>query len=400
MKKNKLFKIALLFLIINACNRSQTSKDYVNHFSGDYKGRKEIEITKLTIDSINFPDIESSFEGNFYVRNNKLIFFDKYFGYAFQFDNKGKLEDKFYGQGQGPLEVNTGYVDGYLPLNSGQDLFIGSSLDFHIHKQDGERNKRFILPWKYKEDEKSRRKLRRTNDFTGDEVGLYELNYELLQVREDKNGFIYLPLVAFSDMINPYKSDFYNRARLLAKVDLNTGKIIGMFGRISPEYKKYKAIVQHMFFSYDISMKSNDMYVSSEIDSLIYVYNDAGKNIYTFGNAGKNMNTDYLEIPTFEIKNFRKAYFEDRPLRGYYASVEYLDEFDLLFRGYAKGKDSATDGLQIYKGTTLVADVDVPKGFTGVKGYIAPYFYSNAIVNDEAMTLKGYRFTLPKELLK
>lgn len=378
----------------------KVEENYISHFSGAYKGKKEIQLIQLVVDPINFPDIESSFEGDFYVQNNKLIFFDKYFGYAFQFDNEGKLEDKLYGQGQGPLEVNTGYVDGYLHLNSGRDLFTGSSLDFHIHDKSRERQKRFILPWKYKEDEKSRRELRRSGDFTGDEMGLYELNYELLKIREDKNGFIYMPLVAFTDMINPYKKDYYNKARLLVKVDLQKEKIVDVFGRTSPEYKKYKAIPQHMFVSYDISMKNNDMYVSQEIDSLIYVYNDAGKNTYSFGNAGKDMNTDYLEVPVFGYKEFQKAYFQDRPQRGYYTNIEYFEEFDLLFRSYTKGKDSPYDGLQIYKGTTLVADVDVPKGFTWVKGYIAPYFYSNAIVNDEAMTLKGYRFTLPEELLR
>ncbi len=384
-----------LFILFFACT-TKSESDYDHCFSGENKGKVDIIITNLQIDSVDFPEIaSSSYEGDFFVRNNKLVFFDKYFGYGFQFDRDMNLEAKIYGQGPGPLEVNTGYVDGYLPLD-GKDLFVGSSLDFHIHNKDGERQKFFRLPWGHMD---NRRKFRRfPESSTGDEVELYELNYELLVIREDKNGFVYLPLVPFSDMISPYMDSFYDKARLLIKVDIDKEKIVEVFGRVSPEYAKYKAIPQHMFISYDINKKNNYMYISQEIDSLIYVYDEKGRNIFNFGNVGKGMNTNYLELTTFSAKQFQRAYFEDRPKRGYYANIEYFEEFDLLFRSYTKGRNSLYDGLQIYKGTTLIADVEVPKGMTWVKGYIAPYFYSNAIVNDEALTLKVYRFTLPESL--
>lgn len=385
-------------MIISFFSCTQNKNNYDLYFGGENRSNKKIMLSDILIDSIDFKELQSSYDGDFYIRNEKLVFFDKYFGYAFQFDKKGNLEKKYYGQGAGPMEVNTGYVDGYFPLKNG-DLFIGSSLDFHIHDKEQERQKVFTLPWTYGK-EKNRRQLRRTGDFSGNEVGVYELNYESLKIREDKNGFIYLPIWAFTDMINPYKKDFYNKAHTLIKVDLNKGEIVDILGHFSPEYKKYNAVPQHMFTYFDINKKNNNMYISQEIDSLIYVYNDKGENIYTFGNSGKDMINKYLEVKNFDKKEFQNAYFKDKVKRGYYSNIEYFDNYDLLFRCYKKGGDSNCAGLQIYKGTTLITDVDVPKGFNWVKGYIPPYFYSNAIIDDENMKLKVYYFRLSEKVLK
>ncbi len=399
MKKINLFLMTSATILLIAC--TQTKSDYDSYFSGENRSAKDIKITNLHIDSIVFDTMKKgSYMGDFSVRNNQLVFFDKYKGFGFVFDENGHLKSRIYGNGQGPLEIQGG-IEGYIPFSEG-DFFMTSmgGASIQIHNREMERQKIFRMNWGNLEQQ--RRELQRSpNSVTGKEMGAYELNYEYLTMREDKNGLIYMPLAAFTNILNPYKSNFYEKAHLLLQYDWRKNKITGFCGRYSPEYKKYNAIPQHQFLiAYDIDKKTNNMYVGQEVDSLIYVYNDKGKNIYKFGYAGKNRNTDYAELTSYDIHEFRKAYYEARPLRGYYAHIEYFEKFNLLFRSYTKGKNSIYDGLQIYKGTTLVADVNVPKGFIWVKGYIAPYFYSNAIINEDKMTLKGYRFQLPKELLK
>lgn len=57
--------------------------------------------------------------------------------------------------------------------------------------------------------------------------------------------------------------------------------------------------------------------------------------------------------------------------KGFYNSIKYIPETGLLFRGYSKGTDSDTDGMQVYKNNILVAHFDVPKGMR-IAGYAAP----------------------------
>ena len=72
-------------------------------------------------------------------------------------------------------------------------------------------------------------------------------------------------------------------------------------------------------------------------------------------------------------------------------AVEYVDETGLLFRSYRKGGGSATDGLQVYRDGVLVGDVDVPLGFR-MAGYVAPYYYSYVVPDEEGERLYMFRF--------
>ncbi len=52
-----------------------------------------------------------------------------------------------------------------------------------------------------------------------------------------------------------------------------------------------------------------------------------------------------------------------------------------------------SDGLQIYRNGILIGDVDVPRHLK-VMGYIAPYYYSYVVSDDEEERLYLYRFEL------
>ena len=66
----------------------------------------------------------------------------------------------------------------------------------------------------------------------------------------------------------------------------------------------------------------------------------------------------------------------------------------MLFRSYVKGANAPYDGLQVYRSDkTMIADVDVPKGFK-VLGYIKPFYYSQVAEDSEQGKLSIYRFRL------
>ena len=73
--------------------------------------------------------------------------------------------------------------------------------------------------------------------------------------------------------------------------------------------------------------------------------------------------------------------------------VEYEEQTSLLFRTYKKGEQEISDGLQIYNTNKLIADVDIPKNMR-VMGYIAPYYYSYVISDEDQETMILYRFKL------
>ncbi len=391
--KHTIFYLVLLSFFIS-CSDESDSRDFL--FDVQAVSKKEIKVHELDVETITFSDVESSYSGSLNYDNQEINFVDQRFGWIFVFDKDGQLIDKKLGQGEGPNELNTAFVDGYLQLKNGKNLFWGSSFDIHIHDALMNREKQYILGW---EGEQSQRLVRENPKPDPKEFGLYTLDYQNMILREDANGNVYIPIYGENNNFNAYQSKrYYKEGRILAKLNLKTQKVEALLGARSPEYLKYNYVGHHSFFSYDISNK-DEFYVSHEIDSLIYVYDKNFQNIRTFGNSGRDMVTDYTEYPVLDIKKFQDLYFNDRPFKSWYGAVEYFDEFDLLFRSYNKGNSLTQDGLQIYKGDLLIADIDVPKGLE-VKGYIAPYFYSEAILKDEELSISAFRFTLPEEILK
>lgn len=168
------------------------------------------------------------------------------------------------------------------------------------------------------------------------------------------------------------------------------------FGRLlatgfPPSYQEnslQKAILCSV--NYDIDQNGN-FYVTYEADSLIRQYDNDYNELKCFGYAGIDMDLNYKTITTLEES--RKNWRNERLTKGYYNWLEYVDETGLLFRSYQKGETRSTDGLQIYKDGVLIGDVSVPKGLK-VMGYIAPYYYSYVIPNEEKEFMYLYRFKL------
>lgn len=101
------------------------------------------------------------------------------------------------------------------------------------------------------------------------------------------------------------------------------------------------------------------------------------------------MDKEYREFAT-EKETYENAR-EEMSSRGFYNWLEWVDETGVLFRSYQKGDGADVDGLQIYRDGVLVGDVDVPKGLR-VAGYVAPYYYSYVMPDEEREVLYVYRF--------
>jgi hypothetical protein len=171
---------------------------------------------------------------------------------------------------------------------------------------------------------------------------------------------------------------------------IKNGSVTRIFGRLPPTYSKNKSISTFSYLSFDL-LPGNKLAISYPADSLIYLFDNNFNLLESFGSSGRNMDLNYHSATS--LKDFRNNWHSENENRGYYRSTKFIAERNLLFRSYHKGGKETSDGLQIYKGDTLVADLDVPKGFS-VEGYIAPYFYSNAFINDEKERISLYRFKL------
>jgi hypothetical protein len=351
---------------------------------------KDIQIDSISIEAINISNISTSFSGVFEIFDNKINFVDQRFGWVYQFNPNGKLINRYLGQGEGPNEINTSYIDGYVKLGNGNHTFLGSTFDLHIHSgSDFERIRSYTFSW---DGEQDVNKVRSSSSPDVNQFALYTLDYQNLIIREDQNSNIYLPIYGETRYFNGVNSDFYyDEGHILARLNLESGKIDKVLGKRSNRYLENRYLPHHAFFSYDID-QNNYFYISHEIDSLIYKYNKEFELVSVFGAKGVNMNTDYIPMKEFDPKVFKDLYFNQRPKLGWYSYLEFVDELGLLFRSYKKGEHSLKDGLQIFDDETLIADVEVPKSFR-VKGYIKPYIYGE-LQNQNDSKLNLYRFKL------
>jgi len=378
--------IIILFAIyiLNGCQNKNEFEDY---FSVNKVCKKDILFISIELDSISLEKVESSYTGYLNIYADSIYFTDNRFCWVFVFDKEGKLQGRHLGQGRGPFEISTKFIDSFLFLTSGDKMFLGSTLDFHVFNKNWQRIRQFRI-----NRERNDNVIDKVNNLSVDDPLLYTLDYEKLILHANSKGDIFIPIYSEHSDFNGFSTmDYYKEGRILAKLDIESGSIQELLGRRSPEYLKYRYLGHHSFFSFDIS--NNDFfYISHEIDSTIYVYNNDFEIQYAFGCSGKEMDTDYQECKRFDRIEIQRLYFNDRPKRGYYNNISLFDEKELLFRSYKKSISSLYDGLQIYKNMTLIADVNVPKDFS-VIGYIDPFFYSG-IIDEDNETITVYRFKL------
>lgn len=377
--------LIISFSIFIGCN-SHKSKEYFKH---PKKTDKNIIYNKINIDIIYLDSISSSYVGFSKIVSDSIYFIDEMFCRIYTFNANGRYISHHLSRGKGPKEIPAGRIEAYVSLSENKHLFIGPSYDFYTFNKNWDRINNKRIDWKKKNNRKEMLKSPKPNM-----RGLYAPVYYKLILREN-NGYVYFPISSQHPTFNYINSkEYYKNARILAKMNINTGEVVKLMGRYSPIFQDYNFIPQFSLPNYDIA-PNGDFYVSFEPDSLIYLYNNNYEIKEVFGRKGKNMNTSYKEI--FSIKSFKSNYKNERETKGFYNWIEYNDQYGILFRNYKKGVSSHTNGLQIYKNGTLVGDFDIPKDFRKIIGNIGPYFYSNIVIDEANEKMKIYRFKLNKE---
>lgn len=380
----RLYLISILLVLFFGCKEN----DYLNYFNVLNLSEKNILIGDLQLDSIILDSIETSNIGIISINDDSIVFIDYILCQVFTFDLNGIFHSRYLGHGKGPGEITAGYIESYCKLNNGNHLFISQPWDIHIFDQNWQRLHAFRIDYQVDIND-----IYATQNPSPEEPRLYAFEYEKFIIRSNSNNEVFLPLYSEHPNFNALSShDYYKKGRILAQLGIEHEKITRLFGRRSPEYLNFKFAAHHSFFSYDIDANDN-FHICHEIDSLIYVYCPEGILLYTYGFAGSDMNTDYQELSNFDMNELRRLYFEDRPNRGYYNEIKFINETDIMFRSYRKGGSTPYDGLQIYHKNVLIGDLEVPEGFT-VTGYIPPYYYSNAFIDDINKDMSVFRFKL------
>ncbi len=341
------------------------------------EGEKDILYTCVSIDTIHVDMENSSYAGFSGVNNGEYYFFDEFFNYYYPVSIDGVPGTRSMGLGRGPNELPIRSPVGVVAR--GEDFMVmGGSYAAYLFNESHNPNPQRL----------NIKVSGQKNSY--DASSAYTLFREVVMRASDKTFFY--NILGSNDAVDPIeKYDYFENGHFLMRVDIESGEALPM-GEYSDYYIKNYADIRHMIMTYyDVDKKGN-LYVCHQADSLIYVSDRKFKPVKAFGFEGKNMDTDYTN-PSPSTADFERAYINDLAHKGYYYWLEYVDETDMTFRSYQKGSHSDRDGLQIYRGATLIADVEVPKGFR-VAGYIAPYYVTQIICDEDNETMKFYRFRL------
>jgi len=396
---NSIILIMCLPLLWSSCSKSDEGMTSLDIFNIEPIGEKDIQFDELQMDTLRLDRIESSHVGFISISNDSIRFIDERFGWMFVFDKNGVLHHRHLGQGQGPKEIPMAGIQFYSPTIGRGHIFIGSSFDYYIYNSDYERTKQEIIRWQR---DVPMEELQRNPD--PQQQRSYNLGYDIGNIMVTSTH-VYLPLISAPPPFSAFNFTtdlFAEEARVLAKMNIETGEVENIMGRLSPIFAE-ELNIRHFSFFHNTLIDNSTLAISYMPDSLIYL-TDLDFNVQSaFGFSGENMDLNYRIFPSVgneeTIQNF---FYEEFNNRGYYTSLTYIKDRDLFFRGYRKGGESTTDGLQVYRGNTLIADVDVPKLFDEfvlgrhfeVIGYIEPWFYSNAFIDEMAEEIIVYRFRI------
>lgn len=394
IKMNKILNVLSLILIASCLSCNSDLKKYNNYFISVYSGKRECKIEIVELEEIKLDSNEfSSFEGSCIVKDSNIIFLDKRFCKAYVYDKNGTFITSCLGQGRAPFELSASRIEFSVPFEN-KFVFFGSDMDVHIHDSDWNRISTRHVNYN--------KKGSNQGTIDPDKMDSYTPHYGNLYARVNSKKEMFMPVYSECKSFGILSGEnYYMNGRILIKYDLTNNEYKGVYGRISPEYKKRlpKILPYHLYYDFDID-KNDNFFVSYEIDSLIYKYGSDFKLKNVFGASGRKMDTTYQEVKLPIRKKMNPdLLIATRSHKGFYTHIEYFDEYDLLFRSYTKGGALANNGLQIFKGTTLVGDIEVPKGVNWVKGCIPPFFYTNVVLNDEEESMKIYRFKLPESIL-
>ena len=380
MYNTAVFRLTVLSCLLSACREAPSEYSL---FPAPTDNTADIRIDSLDYEILPLDTIHTSFLGDLYINNDKLQWVDYRFCWIFEFDPAGRFLQRRLGQGKSLKEIPTGLIYSYAPDGKGGFTVIGPQTDCYVFDSTYTLQNQFLVQ-DYVVDEDP-------GESDPDKAGTYTYAYDKLVTRAYDDE-LYINIYSESDDFNFFGDavPYFREAPLLMGVNLKNARADRLLGRFSPAYVPNSYLCKlFVYTGFDIA-RNGDFYMAMEADSLIYQYDRDYRPIRSFGRAGRGMDCSY---PVLRNLDEIQAHYADGRAMGHYDWIEYIDRTGLLFRSYVKSAEAEVYGLQIYDGTVLVADVDVPVGFR-VKGYIAPYYYAVGRIDEENEKIPVYRFKL------
>jgi len=377
----------VLIFISQSCGYKIKNDELSDYFTGHTITGKVNNLGITISDTIIITNINSSFLGFLQIEQDKIVYFDRIFGYVFYFDKNGEFIKRYLGKGRGPTDYPSSELFYHCSTADNKHILMDLFWNYFVYDKDWNLiSKKHI---DFQEDKFSNSELiNKPNPNMGP---LYEIDFSIPTIIAIDTSHILIPVLAqhIKPKWNSYSSlNHYKYFHIFGELDIKSGEMVRFFGRKSPDYLKYHYLPSFNKFYFDCTM--NEIFITYEPDSLIYCISKDGKHKYSFGYMGRDMLTDYPETKTFE--EAERTISEHRKKYSFYSSLKLIKKTDVLFRGYKKNNEKYA-GLQAYKDTELLFDVNVPKTFK-VIGYISPFYYASITTNDEDEKLIIYRFKI------
>lgn len=378
--------MSVLFLFalnMEGCTHINDEMSSLNLFSTSPIKKQNIRFKSVHLDSLVLDSVSTSFMGGIIVQDHCLLFIDQRFCWAIKFDTNGRLTRRYIGQGNAPDELPIKSIQFYTTMQNGGMLFIGPEWDCFVFDSNFKKIDDYGINWN--------NSTSRTNTKTPNpsQTDIYTLAYGVSPIRADGDN-LFLPIISQHPLFNPTSRSYSRDARVLAVMKIKNGNVNKIMGRLPPLYSRENAVNTFSYIDFDL-LHNDSMIVGYPVDSLIYIFDKTFRIKAAFGFSGRDMDQHYTLSES--LSQFRRNWQSETKTKGYYHSLKCVPERELIFRSYQKGHASVTDGLQIYHGVTLIADVDVPRRFC-VEGYIYPYFYSNPYFDEEKGFIWVYRFRI------
>jgi len=370
-------KEIIIFVIITILFVSCHDKEIEARFNViNYSSIREIKIESIEVDSFSVDLSKTSCVGKMKIVNNQLVFFDTEFASAYLLTDNYLIADRKLGIGKGPNEV-FGIFWIANSLDSNIVIFDANGIIYVVDEQWHVRRKKKYFGY-------------HNNQFNVD----FWAEYSGKSIRCLETGNILIPLTCEDKAMNPagfnnITKRYYKYCPVLGEVDLNTGKTKNIFARRPPIYLNKNGSLM-MFINMDFVVKDDNYCISWAVDSLLYVYKYPDSLMYTFGSGGSDMNIQYVRYKKY--KEARENVWTDYEKFGYYTQLEYDEKNDLLFRCYYKGNGQG-NGMQIYKDTALIADLNMPRHFEFL-GNLNGWYFGCGKTDEQKETITLYRFKI------
>ncbi len=375
--KNLICSLVILFyvMLVESC---MSDKKQAQYWDVPKNGEIDLKVNQITLDTVSIKLENTSGVGSYLLYKDTLVFVDELYSTLYLFDENFNEVDRRFGRGNGPNEVS-GRIVGFA-AKGGRLIVLGPSYDYYVLDiGPGEVMQRGLLRF----DDESRNNASELMNIPRPEyMEIYEVDYPGLQIAFLNDQEVVLNITTSHPLFNAFShSEFYESGRVLAVLDIVSGNLEGIYGRMSPIYQSWR------FLPYLSSVKlgggdENGFFLGFEADTLVYFFSAPDELQFAFGNAGRRMKTDYEQVEGSE--DYVQYYKELRPKYGFYTFLKHFPELDLLFRGYRRSESEEVDGLQIYHVNVLIGDVDVPKGFR-VIGFRNNMFYGE-IKSEEGLS--------------